>query len=145
DTASGGKLALFVRTLATGEARALAGTETFAPQGSMLWSFDSKQLVLISRRGATAIDVATGVTRPLCDCRFSGGSANRDGTILLGAFRQGNQGIQRTSFGGGAPVLVTRPGNGERDVWPVFLPDGRHFLFTRTENGPLTTAACATW
>lgn len=71
--------------------------------------------------------------RALCDCRYVGGTWNRDGTILLGAFGNARAGILRVSVDGRTPVEVTTvdASRGEQDTWPVFLPDGRRFLFTR--------------
>jgi Tol biopolymer transport system component len=71
----------------------------------------------------------------LCECRYVGGTWNQDGTILLGAF--GTQGILRLSPDSRKPIEITKvdPSRGERDTFPVFLPDGRRFLFTRSTAG----------
>jgi hypothetical protein len=55
-----------------------------------------------------------------------GGSWNRDDVIVFSP--NSNLGaIQRVSAGGGLPVDVTRRNGTYR--FPVFLPDGRHFLY----------------
>jgi hypothetical protein len=77
-------------------------------------------------------DLSDGTVRPLCECRYVGGSWSQDGTILLGGLGAGD-GISRLSPGERQPVAMTHPdvSSGEQDTWPVFLPDGRRFLFTR--------------
>jgi len=139
---SDGLQTLLVRTLATGEVRTVQGSATPTPQGnSLFWSPDSRQLVRGTATGAHVFDVSTGTARPLCDCRYVGGSWNRDGVILLGGF--GNEpggipgGIRRLSVGDRTPVAITKvdASRGGQDTWPVFLRDGRRFLFTRSTPG----------
>jgi serine/threonine protein kinase/WD40 repeat protein len=134
-----GPMMLFVRTLTTGEARAVPGSATTTPQpNSLFWSPDSRQLVRGTAAGGQVFDVVAGTVRPLCDCRYVGGSWNRDGTILLGAFGRGvARGIRRLAPGEQRPIELTAAnGLGEVvDTWPVFLPDGRRFLFTRSTAG----------
>ena len=134
---SDGPQTLFVRTLATGDLRKVGRSATSTPLGnSIFWSPDSRQLVRGTATGAQVFDVSAGTTRPLCDCRYLGGTWNRDGVILVGASGIGADGIRRLSVGGRAPVAVTKvDAPGEQDTWPVFLPDGRRFLFTRSTPG----------
>lgn len=138
DEAADGRYALLVRTLATGEVSELAGaSRVFGPRpDSLAWSPDSLQLARAIQGGASVIDVVTGASRHLCDCRVVGLTWNQEGTILMGGFGP-VPGIRRTSVGEREPVAVTtpRPDRGEQDRWPVFLPDGRRFLFTRTSAG----------
>ena len=134
-----GPQTLFVRTLATGEARAVTGSATATPQAnSLFWSPDSRQLVRGTAAGGQVFDIAGGTMRALCECRYAGGSWNRDGTILLGAFGRGvSRGIRRLAPGDRTPTEIT-VGDATREVvdeWPVFLPDGRRFLFTRSTPG----------
>ena len=133
---SDGPQTLLVRTLATGEVRELRSVTAAPLADSLFWSPDSRQLVRGSVSGAEVLDIASGATRPLCDCRWIGGSWGRDGTILLGGFGD-NLGILRLSPGQNAPVQLTAgdPERGERDAYPVALPDGRRFLFARANPG----------
>jgi Tol biopolymer transport system component len=131
-----GPQTLLVRTLATGDVRALHSIAAVPLSDSLFWSPDSRQLVRGTPSGAEVFDVATGSVRALCDCRWIGGSWTRDGTILLGGIGQGS-GIMRLSPGERVPVQITNSGKaeaGERDGYPVALPDGR-FLFTRVTPG----------
>jgi eukaryotic-like serine/threonine-protein kinase len=134
-----GAQTLVVRTLATGEARAVAGSATTTPQAnSIFWSPDSRQLVRGTALGAQVFDLAGGAMRTLCDCRYGGGSWSADGTILLGAFGTGgSRGIRRFAPGDRSPTELTTAdaSRGVVDRFPVFLPDGRRFLFTRSTPG----------
>jgi Tol biopolymer transport system component len=138
DAGDNGQQTLFVRTLATGEVRPVRDSSTFAPQAdSIFWSPDSRQMVFGTVTSARVADASTGSSTPLCDCRFVGGSWNSDGVILLGSTLNAREGLRRLSVGDGAPVAVTSVDSSgpERDAWPVFLPDGRRFLFTRSAPG----------
>ncbi|HET9268097.1 MAG TPA: protein kinase [Vicinamibacterales bacterium] len=134
-----GPQTLFVRTLATGDARAVPQSATATPlANSLFWSPDSRQLVRGTAAGGQVFDVAGGTVRPLCDCRYVGGTWNRDGTILLGAFGRGvSRGIRRLAPGDRSPteIIAADASREVVDTWPVFLPDGRRFLFTRSTAG----------
>ena len=135
---SDGPQTLLVRTLATGEVRQVKGSAAATPLGnSLFWSPDSRQLVRGTATGGHVFDVSTGTVRPLCDCRYVGGSWNQEGTVLIGSSGNVPQGIRRLSQGDRSPVAVTTvdASRGEQDTWPVFLPDGRRFLFTRSTPG----------
>jgi hypothetical protein len=65
---------------------------------------------------------------------FFGGTWNRDGVILVHT----SKGIARVTAGGGPLTEVTKvdANRGETGHYrPFFLPDGRHFLFTRFSAG----------
>jgi serine/threonine-protein kinase len=129
---------LLVRTLTSNEVREVPESTTFSPRAhSLFWSPDSQHLVSVVGTSAHVFDATTGATRTLCECRFVGGTWNRDGVILLGAAGNVAEGIRRLSPGDRIPIPVTTVGvsQGESDRWPVFLPDGRHFLFTRSSPG----------
>ena len=131
-----GPQTLLVRTLATGEIRVVQGSASGAlKDNSLFWSPDGRQLVRGTAAGTNVFDLSAGTTRPLCECRYVGGSWNHDGVILLGAL--GNGGIQRLSAGDRTPVAITKidASRGGQDTWPVFLPDGHRFLFTRSTPG----------
>src|SRR5262249_9198892 len=58
---------------------------------------------------------------------FAGGAWNRDGIILFGS----PTGLMKVSGEGGKPEAVTTVDAGEAGhLWPHFLPDGRHYLYT---------------
>lgn len=133
-----GQYGLFVRTIATGETREVRGAvRTFGPRGdSLFWSPDGRRLVRATQFQAHVIDLESGSARLLCECRFTGGAWSRDDVVLIGGIADAQGlalGIQRVSLGDSATALLTKPNpsDGVPDRWPVFLPDGQRFLFTR--------------
>jgi len=138
DQADDGRFGVFLRRLDTGEVQELPGSVRMfgSRPHSLTWSPDGRSLVRGLQASVVAVEVATGASRPLCECLATGAAWNRIDEILLGGFGLG-VGIRRVSPGGSAPVAVTTPDitSGEQDRWPVFLPDGQRFLFTRTTNG----------
>src|SRR5262245_46639582 len=119
---------LWVRPLDRVEAQALPESE-----GATLpfWSPDGRFLAFFAGGKLKRIDTAGGEPQTLCDASNGrGGSWNRDGVIVFAA--SPNSVIKRISAAGGPVVDITtfdaaRKGFGHN--WPVFLPDGRHFLF----------------
>jgi serine/threonine protein kinase len=123
-----GKRQLWLRPLDGFEAQPIPGTEgaTFP-----FWSPDSRYIAFFAQGKLKKIAARGGPAQSLCDV-FNGspGSWNRDNVILfspnavLGA--PGTP-IQRVSADDGisASVIATK-GN---ILSPVFLPDGRHFLY----------------
>jgi hypothetical protein len=67
----------------------------------------------------------------ICDARFGGGATwNRDGVIVFAPAVDGA--LLRVAATGGTPTPVTVLDPAHREsahVGPLFLPDGRHFLF----------------
>ena len=131
-----GRAILSLQTLATGERREIPGSVVLSPNAPF-WSPDSRYVVFTTNVAASVFDLITATTRPLCACRFRGGTWNRDGVILLGSSPNGSDPIQRVSLEDSVPVAVTTVDAtaGEVDTEPVFLPDGERFVFTRTRAG----------
>ena len=64
--------------------------------------------------------------------RRGGGTWNQYNVILFSPAVAGESGLFRVPAAGGSPSAVTTvdAARGEMNhAWPVFLPDGRHFLF----------------
>jgi len=133
-TDSVGKGSIYIRPLASAEARVLPGTEL----GSLpFWSPDSRTVAFFSAGKLRKITV--GGTEPvvLCDAPDArGGAWSKDGVIV---FAPNNQGpIARVSENGGDPEPVTtiNAARGERGHrYPQFLPDGKHFLYVAVGAG----------
>jgi len=131
---------LWLRDLEETEAKPLSGTEHFA--NIPFWSPDSRFVAFdtmnASIRRLEKIDVTGGPPQVICDLPPGGNSAlggtwNRDGVILFGSDR----GIMRVSAAGGVPtpVVSLNPAWKERlQLSPSFLPDGKHFLYSRLSN-----------
>jgi serine/threonine protein kinase len=125
---SGEQSGLWVHDLDTLEWRRLAGTEGGR---SPFWSTDSKYLGFGVGNQLKKIDAAGGPAQTLCTSKYlvASGAWNQEGVIIFGGYGQGT--LQRVSAAGGIPVEVLAQGGFQ----PVFLPDGKHFLYT-LQNGP---------
>jgi Tol biopolymer transport system component len=122
---------LWLRSLATLDARPLATIE--GTTGSFFWSADSHFLAFTSGGKLKKVDLAGGPPQILCDVTGTllGGTWNRDGVILIGT---NTSPILRVPDAGGTPVAITRKESDRGEaghLFPVFLPDGRHFLYFR--------------
>ncbi len=126
---SGSRSRLFIRSLDAVVPEALPGTESAV---SPFWSPDGSQLGFFAGGKLRKIAPSGGPPQVICDAGSGGsGSWGPGGVILIGQWEGGpNQGILRVSAEGGTPAPVTKPASGHRaHRWPVFLPDGRRFLF----------------
>lgn len=124
---------------------ALASERLAGTQGASypFWSPDGRSVGFFADRKLKILDVASGVVRVLCDAgRGGGGTWNTDDEIVfapesavLSAF-----GLMRVAASGGSPVPITTLSKSAPGLhsWPRFLPDGRHYLYSRIEltNGP---------
>jgi len=130
---SDGVIRLWVRFLDTLEARPLPATDVVA-NVPFFWSYDSRFVVFASAGSLKQIETAGGPPQTLCAVTGIpvGGSWNREGVIIFGHGTAGPL-MQVPSEGGTAtPVTVIDPARNELyHQSPVFLPDGRHFLYLR--------------
>jgi len=119
---------LWLRVLATGDARQLQGTD-----GGELpfWSPDGRHLGFFAEGKLRRLDVQTGGVQTICDAPTPrGGTWSEDGRIAFSpSFRTG---LSIVPAGGGEPRVLTKldEGRGEKSHrFPVFLPGGRRLLF----------------
>jgi Tol biopolymer transport system component/tRNA A-37 threonylcarbamoyl transferase component Bud32 len=119
---------LWLRPLDSLTATELPGTEG---GNGVFWSPDSKSVGFAADDKLKRIDIASGAVQILCDApQCGGGSWSAQGVILFGSV----QGLWRVSATGGIPEQLTRStGINAVDLYPYFLPDGRHFLSTSVE------------
>ncbi len=123
------KNVIWVHPVGSRSASVLPGTDgAFYP----FWSPDGRSLGFFAEGKLKTIDVASGRSaQVLADAPFGrGGSWGKDGVILFTP--DAWSGLYRLPSSGGTPVLVTKPDPSQGQVshrWPVFLPDGRHFLY----------------
>jgi Tol biopolymer transport system component len=134
--AGDGGAQLWVRPLDSLKAQPLAGTDNATYP---FWSPDSRYIAFFADSKLKKISVNGGPSQPLCDARTNGqgGTWNDDGVILFAVFNPGSSGIYRVPATGGVPVQVSKAETAYR--LPVFLPDGRRFLYlavgSAKENG----------
>jgi Tol biopolymer transport system component len=116
---------LWIRSLDTLEAQALAGTELAS---SLSWSPDSRTLAFVQGGSMKTIDASGGPVQTVCVCTGKG-TWNRDGTIVFGSTADG---LFKVPAAGGQPTPLTKPDGSRKESAhraPWFLPDGRHFVF----------------
>ncbi|MGH9849519.1 MAG: protein kinase domain-containing protein, partial [Blastocatellia bacterium] len=138
-----GKTQLWVRPLNSTNAKPLAevGDVSMKP----FWSPDSRFIGFIEDGKLKKIALTGGAPETLCDAvnRLGyGGAWNREGVILFTT--AGLPGIRRTSANGGAATAVTTVDGSRGEIGhsaPIFLPDGRRFLFYNAASDPARRGA----
>ncbi len=124
-----GKRMLWLRPLDALHATVIQGTEgASAP----FWSPDSQAIAFFGGKSLKKVRTAGGAPEDICETEAApgGGSWNKDGIILFAPGFAG--GLYRVAASGGKPqqVLGLNESKSERaDLWPQFLPDGKHFVF----------------
>jgi serine/threonine protein kinase/Tol biopolymer transport system component len=95
------------------------------------WSPDGKFIGFFADGKLKKVDVSGEQVQVLCDApNGRGGTWNRDGVIVFTPDSLG--GMSRVSSSGGFPTEITRLDVSRFEQshrWPVFLPDGKHFLY----------------
>jgi Tol biopolymer transport system component len=120
---------VWIRTFDSPTPRPLMEARISQQQAPFFWSADSRYVFFDSERKLKKIDINGGAPEVVSDLQPLGGSARPDGTILFGA----TGGIMKIPAGDGAPTPVVKATAENQNVhaFPVFLPDGRHFLYMR--------------
>jgi Tol biopolymer transport system component len=126
---------LWVRAIDSLEMHPLRGTEGVDPVPPF-WSPDSRFIAFAAARKLKKIDISGGPPQSIADlpgAQALGGSWNQDGVIIFG----NNGPLMRVSASGGVPSAITALDDSRKEsrhLTPVFLPDGRHFLYLRISN-----------
>jgi len=119
---------LWTYAVGTQRTNSLEGTEGASYP---FWSPDGKFIGFFADGKLKKVEVSGGQPQILCDAPTGrGGTWNRDGVILFTP--SGFGGLFRVSSSGGSPVEVTKTDASRGETshrWPVFLPDGKHFLY----------------
>src|SRR5262245_35686056 len=130
NAATGGKIQLWLRALDTGEEKELPGTER---ANCPFWSPDSKWLGFFTPGKLKKVEISGGLPATLCSARsVAGGAWSRNGVILFSSLS--GAGLWRVPATGGVATSVMRPDLKSQETAytdPWFLPDGRHFLYTK--------------
>ncbi|HVS33680.1 MAG TPA: protein kinase [Thermoanaerobaculia bacterium] len=125
---------LWLRSLDSETTTPLAGTEGAA---FVFWSPDGRHVGFYAGRAMKRLDTTDGSIRTIADGlgNIAGGATwNRDSEIVFAPLSEGP--LHRGSAEGGTHVPITTLENGQKlHIWPWFLPDGRHFLYTSMGTG----------
>ena len=113
------------------EASGLADTEGAS---FPFWSPDGRFLAFFADGKLKKIEAAGGPVQTLCDAESGrGGTWNADGVIIFTPSGHLGTGMSRISVAaGGTPTPISTPDarrGGNTHRWPVFLPDGKHYLY----------------
>jgi serine/threonine protein kinase/Tol biopolymer transport system component len=123
------KYVLWTHPIGGRGATPIPGTEDAAHP---FWSPDGRSIAFFALGKLKKVELASGGSaQVLCDAPHGrGGTWNRDGIILFAP--DFFSGLYRLSVAGGPPVEVTKTDPARLESshrWPVFLPDGHHFLY----------------
>ena len=126
--AKGSPPQLWLRELGSAESHPLEGTQNgYAP----FWSPDCRWIGFFSDGKLKKMEATGGPVEALWDAPLGrGGAWNRDGLILFAP--NVSQPLYEIAAAGGPAKPVTYMDPSRQEVtqrWPVFLPDGKHYLF----------------
>ncbi len=136
-----GRYGLWIRSLDSLEAHPLSGAEFSSNNISIFfWSPDSRYIAFGDGGELKKVDVSGGPAQTLCGMSgiLIGGTWNPDGVIVFGNARS-DLGLMQVSENGGIATPVTLVDSSRKETFhgfPVFLPDGRHFLYERGSDTP---------
>jgi hypothetical protein len=120
---------LWVRSLQSGAAQPLAGTENAS---GPFWSPDGEHLAFFARGKLKRVSVNGGAPRDLADVSVdvASGAWSQDGMIIFAP--ASGVGLLGVDADGGPTRAVTELDEARRETshrWPQFLPDGQRFLY----------------
>jgi len=128
---------LALRPLSSDQFRLLAGTDLVR---NPFWSADGKNIAFLQDGKLKYLAASGGPAQELCSGILGGGAWNQ-GNVILVTGAKGNL-LKTTASGGGCLPLPGDPAVSRRN--PYFLPDGKHFLYQGSPNGPDLAAASKT-
>jgi Tol biopolymer transport system component len=122
------KNVLWIYELGSHSTKSLAGTEGATYP---FWSADGRSLAFFADAQLKKLEIAGGPVQTICDAPSGrGGTWNKDGVIVFAP--EVTAGLYRVPASGGTPKQISGLDR-NRGVgslrWPVFLPDGKHYLF----------------
>jgi serine/threonine protein kinase len=123
---SNGRSTLYIHKIGTTEIKRLGETEGAS---FPFWSPDGKQIGFFAGRKLKKIATSGGSPTDLADAEVGRGGSWGKGVIVY-APNTGSE-IWKIGEDGGTPQQLTHLDvvKGETGRWPIFLPDGKHFLF----------------
>jgi hypothetical protein len=120
----GGKQQIWIRALDSAEMTPLAGTDGAA---DLFWSPDGRFVGFFADSKLKKVERTGGPVQTLCNALGAlGGTWNQNDVILFGGLAR----PQTVPGAGGA--VANLPGHSITEMYPSFLPDGRHYVATRS-------------
>jgi DNA-binding winged helix-turn-helix (wHTH) protein/Tol biopolymer transport system component len=127
---TGGKTAIWLRTLTSGELRSLPGTGAATHP---FWAPDSRRIGFFANGRLLTTAISTDRPRTIAAVVApAGGAWGADDTILFADYTAGLYSVP--AAGDGSVAAVAKLDHTMRDIsigWPQFLPGNRHFLYQR--------------
>jgi len=129
--AANGTRQLWLRSFDATESHLLAGTDGASYP---FWSPDAHWIGFFARNKLLKIARIGGQPQTLCDVKPSTRGTWSGGTILFSGF---GEPVMRVSENGGTvrPATILDQARDVAHAFPVFLPDGRRFLYLALRNG----------
>jgi len=125
--------ALWIYELGSRSARNLADTEG---ANFPFWSPDGRSIAFFADGKLKKVEVSGGPVQMVCDAPSGrGGTWNKDGVIVFTPDARSGLGLYRVSASGGTVTPVSSLDKSRAELshrWPMFLPDGRHYLYMAT-------------
>jgi Tol biopolymer transport system component len=127
------KDALWIYELGSSGAKSLAETEgaTFP-----FWSADGRFLAFFADGKLKKLELSGGPAQSICDAPSGrGGTWNKEGVIVFTPTASSGIGLYRIPASGGTPTQASKLDTSRGELshrWPMFLPDGRHYLYMAT-------------
>ncbi len=127
-TDSAGSDRVWVRRINSLTAISLPGTE-----GAIypFWSYDSRKIGFFAKGKMKNVEAVGGPVLTICDATDGrGGTWNQNGIIVFASNPNGP--LSKVSAAGGVSSEITKLDTVKHETshrWPVFLPDGNHFLY----------------
>jgi serine/threonine protein kinase len=119
------KTQLYVKSLSSQELpQPLQDTEGASDP---FWSADGRFIGFFADGKLKRVASSGGNVTPLCPAVGQGGDWNKSGDIV---YANGREGLYIVSNGGDCKPLTRKPDDELRHLWPHFLPDGRHFIYS---------------
>src|SRR5262249_11739476 len=126
---------LYVQRIGSEKATPLAGTEGASYP---FWSPDSASLAFFANGKLQRISASGGATQKIADVLSARGGSWGNNNVIIYAPSPGSP-IWRVNLDGSSAAAITEVTqdiqHDETDRWPVFLPDGKHFLYWRGNFG----------
>jgi eukaryotic-like serine/threonine-protein kinase len=124
------KDALWIYELGSPGAKNLADTEGATYP---FWSADGRFLAFFADGKLKKLELSGGPVQTICDAPSGrGGTWNKDGIIVFTPVASSGVGLYRIPASGGTATQTSKLDTGRGELshrWPMFLPDGRHFLY----------------